>query len=186
MAMNNPVRQVPSWMACSADPVASPATPAMMLHVSDTAGTTVRLATAKAPVGAGPVAAAGHVVAPALSCDGPGTISTHRGWCGTGPDSDTIAWYRPLKPSRGARRRATRVFLPASRVRAPLLERTRGDRPRRLALCRLAGARSGVGRDVSLLSEPAPHLSSPSRSGTARSHVVTSRNRREFVAWGLK
>lgn len=150
--MDIQVRQVPSWMDCSADRATSPVALAAMLHSSGTAGTAVRLATAKAPNGAGSVAATGHVVAPALSCDGPGTISSSRSPAAL-PDTDTYRCYPAQRPTGPGR--YDRVYLPAPQGTG-LPERTRGDRPRRAASSCQARARSGFGRDVSLSSEPAP------------------------------
>jgi len=144
-------------MDCSADRATSPVAFAALLHSSGTAGTAVRLATAKAPDGAGSVAATGHVVAPALSCDGPGTIFS-AGLAKTVPDTDIYGCYpaqrrtgRPTGRPTGTGR-YDRDYLPAPQ-RTPLPDRNRGDRP--LPACR-ARARSGFGRDVSLSSEPAP------------------------------
>ncbi|TDW65125.1 hypothetical protein EDF57_103303 [Novosphingobium sp. PhB55] len=191
--MNIRVRQVPSWMDCSASSATSPVAFAAMLHSSGTAGTAVRLATAKAPDGAGSVAATGHVVAPALSCDGPGIISL-RGWPETLPDSDTNRWYPALRAS-GSRRAGQQRDCPPAR--SP--DRPRGDRPRQAASRCMMGARSGFGRAVSLSSEPAPQYpsASPTSSGPsfaralatirrfgaeAAAQNATARNSGRFVA----
>ncbi len=156
--MNIPVRQVPSWMGRSADRATSPVVLDSPLHLSGTAGTAVRLATAKAPDGAGSVAAAGHVVAPALSCDGPGLISVGDRRPERLPDSDTNRCYpahrRPGRARHDAPAGAHGILFPTGPGR-PAPERYLGDRPRRTVADCSAGARSGFGRAVSLSSEPA-------------------------------
>lgn len=166
--MNIRVRQVPSWMDCGTGRATSPVVPVSVPQSAGTAGTAVRLATAKAPDGAGSVAAAGHVVAPALSCDGPGLILSPElelladGLPDTVPEIDTNRCYparrhqaRPALPKGDAANGADRDYRPARPGRL-LPDRPRGDRPRRAASGPVARARSGFGRAVSLSSEPAP------------------------------
>jgi len=89
--MNSRVRQVLPRATGGFGPMASPARIESRFPVPVVAGNAVRHATAKAPDGAGAIGAAGHVVAPALPADGPGSprkqsltgrSASHRQHCG--------------------------------------------------------------------------------------------------------
>lgn len=184
--MNSRVRQVLPRATGGFGPSASPARTAGRYPVPVKAGNAVRHATAKAPDGAGAIGAAGHVVAPALPADGPGspckpsllqplasslasslTGRSERAWhpdhrddrARRGPRNVTCDCYAAAQddsPAPAYIARRRRYFLPAPDQGTRLLDRIRGDRLRRTAACRAVEARSGFGRGVSLSFEPAP------------------------------
>lgn len=189
IGMSIAVRQVPSWMDRSAKLAASPEASSLRLQSPGTAGTAARFATAKVPSGAGSVAATGHVVAPALSCDGSGPILVEEAPKAV-PDNDTNGCYSAPRTAEVSRRpqsvggsRAKRYCLPASRRTRS--DRPRGDRPCLSASHRVSRTRSGFGRVVSLSSEPAPQnrpRRARSRQRSPRQRNAAPRNRGDFVA----
>lgn len=189
IGMSIGVRQVPSWMDCSAKPAASPEASSLKLQFPGTAGTAARFATAKVPSGAGSVAATGHVVAPALSCDGSGPILFEEAPEAI-PDNDTNRCYPAPRTAEVSRRPQGAAGPRAKRFRLPAPRRTRSDRPRgdrpcRPASRRVSRTRSGFGRVVSLSSEPAPQNSQRRARSRQRSPArfnAAPRNCRDSVA----
>ncbi|TCM17822.1 hypothetical protein EDF56_105166 [Novosphingobium sp. PhB165] len=208
--MNSRVRQVLPRATGGLDNMASPARSAGHIPVTREAGNTVRHATAKAPDGAGTIGVAGHVVAPALPADGPGsfppesrpddTVGVSSAWLvykertADGPSSVICGCYpAPRDESRSADknfRPDIRNFLPAPDQGTRLLDRIRGDRLHRSASCRAVGTRSGFERDVSLPFEPAPQIFRSNWPETrpdswpehSRAEMHAPRIRREIVA----